>query len=640
MKAHTRSSLLITAVAALYGLGILAPAAVLGAILVTSLERERATEREKRQLERRDAGELVNEAVEREIAALRERPAEPAAEVAAAVRYFWPAPPPDEGLIRITRDGVLPFERTVPGVVETGDRLILESPEFLAGRQAEDRGELAVAAARYRRALAEEPSAPLVVRVALARVELAAGEAGAAREALAGADLEDPSAPVAVAIHARRILAEALARTGDSERAAELRRAARRELDAARERLGYLQYCALAGGGAAAPDDDRPAWLAGVDALYRALAGSRESLARGEALVHPGPGGEAELICAGPGEPGLPGGRPLRFTTVTALMQRARQGRLDADLARRGFVLQEEAAGANAGPVRVAALDRTFGLVDREPVAATLREDDDARTLLLLGALAYAGLVMGLVLTLRAVRKQQRLARLRADFISSVSHELKTPVTSLMLFSDLLRAGAVTDPGKVREYYDFLGEEAGKLAHLVNNVLDFARLEAGRRTYEREPLDVGEVVRRIAAVFAARAEAAGTRIDVASADGELRVSADRDALERVLANLLDNAIKYAARAGPVRVTAGRAGDAVRISVADRGPGIPAAERARLFGRFQRGEHHGPDAPAGSGLGLAIAAELVRAHRGTIRIEDTSGGGATFVVELPAAGQGP
>jgi two-component system phosphate regulon sensor histidine kinase PhoR len=356
--------------------------------------------------------------------------------------------------------------------------------------------------------------------------------------------------------------------------------------------------------------------------------------------VHREPGGEAWLVCAGPELTDLAGGRPLRFETAAALMRSARQDRLDADLARRGFALETDGAGPGVDPVRVEALERSFGLVDREPVAATLWQDDDARTLLLLGALTYTGLVVGLVLTLWAVAKQQRLARLRADFISSVSHELKTPVTSLMLFSDLLRSGTVKDPEKVRQYYDFLGEEAGKLAHLVNNVLDFARIEEGRKTYARERLEVGDAVRRTAAAFAARAEAAGTRIEVAGTDGELTVSADRDALERVIANLLDNAIKYAGRAGPVGVRAERDGDSVRISVADHGPGIPAGQRMRLFGRFERGEHHGPEAPAGSGLGLAIVAELVRAHRGTIRVEETDGGGATFVVDLPAQQHGP
>jgi len=320
------------------------------------------------------------------------------------------------------------------------------------------------------------------------------------------------------------------------------------------------------------------------------------------------------------------------MTACAAILEAARKNELDAYLARRRFRLGP--ATPDVDPVEVAALQRTLGLEDRAAVGRTLWEEEGARTLLLIGGLAYVGLVLGFVVILWAVNKQIRLARLRADFISSVSHELKTPLTSLLLFSDLLRSGTVTDSGKVRQYHDFIGEESGKLAHLVNNILDFARLEEGRKTYRRERLDLGAIVRAAAATFAARAEAAGTSIDASGVNGELSVQADRNALERVVANLLDNAIKYGRRGGPIRASAEREAGVVRLRVADRGPGIPPGERERLFRRFERGEHHGSDAPPGSGLGLAIVAELVAAHRGRVAIEDTPGGGATVVVELP------
>jgi signal transduction histidine kinase len=634
-RLRTRNTSLRLLVGGLYLLGILLPGGVLGAILVTSLERERSLKIEKRRLERIDAGEAVNEAVEREIARLRRRRADPEGAAGDWLRSFWNPEAPEAGLVRLRGEAILPFDaRAGSGSAVVDDGLVLGSAEYLAGLQAEQQGDRAAAVARYRRALATKPEQPEVIRIALGRVLLAEEKVASAIEVLEGAGLDRDALSTAVAVHGATLLASALARAGHAERADAARRAARARLDEDRAGLGFLAYLALREKLRAEGRDSGP--LRRLEHLYRTIAANenRSRLLDGESLVWHPAGGPPTLLAAGPEIPDGFGGRPLRMATCAAVLEAARKTELDSYLERRRFRLADAAPGVESIEIEVPALERTFRLEDRAPVGRSLWEEDEARTLLLIGGLAYAGLVLGFLLVGWAVGKQIRLARLRADFISSVSHELKTPLTSLLLFSDLLRSGTVTDPGKVRQYHDFIGEESGKLAHLVSNILDFARIDAGRKTYRRERFDLGALVRATAEAFAARAEAAGTSIDTSGVNGALTVEADRDALERVVANLLDNAVKYGRDGGSIEISAEREDGLIRLKVADRGPGIPAGERGRLFRRFERGEHHGSDAPPGSGLGLAIVAELVTAHEGRVTIEETPGGGATFVVELP------
>jgi len=635
-RRRARNSSLRLLVGGLYLLGILLPGGVLGAILVTSLERERSLKIEKRRLERIDAGEAVNEAVQREIARLRRRQADPEGAAGEWLRSFWTPKAPESGLVRLRGEAILPFDaKAGSATAELDDGLVLGSAEYLAGVQAEQKGDRAAAVARYRRALATKPEQPVVIRIALGRVLLAEEKIASAIEVLEGVGLERASLSTAVAVHGATLLASAHERAGHAGRADAARRAARARLDRDRAGLGFLAYLALLKNLPAESRDRSP--LPRLEHLYRTLSENENRsrlAAEGSIVWHPA-GGPPTLLAAGPETPDGFGGRPLRMMTCAAVLEAARKTELESYLERRRFRLGEATPGVES--IEVPALERTFRLEDRAPVGGSLWEEDEARTLLLIGGLAYAGLVLGFLLVGWAVGKQIRLARLRADFISSVSHELKTPLTSLLLFSDLLRSGTVTDSAKVRQYHDFIGEESGKLAHLVSNILDFARIDEGRRPYRLERLDLSAIVRATAEAFAARAEAAGTSIDTSGVNGALTVEADRDALERVVANLLDNAIKYGGDGGPIRASVERDGRVVRLRVADRGPGIPTGERGRLFRRFERGEHHGSDAPPGSGLGLAIVAELVAAHQGRVTIEETPGGGATFVVELATVG---
>jgi len=633
MKRLAGKHTLLFLVGGLYLLGILAPAGILGGILISSLERERSARFEKRLLERKDAAETLRKAVHQEIEILRRRQCDPGGALGSLLAGFWNESPAG-GLIRITPDQrLLPFEIDRPESTAGDEALVLGSGEYLAGLKAEQAGDLVEAPVRYRRALQEPGGDAPVVRIALARVLLRLRKVRKAAEALRAADLGRPEVNPLVALEGYALLREAYEKSGNADAASKITQKAVERLDLDRKRLGFLDYVAIREDWKDAAEPGPV--LTTLQALYAFLHENRSRLGpdgEGTLVWRPGKG-EAVLLCRGPQQQDPIGGRPLRFLPCTDVLDAALSGGIDRTLRRMGFT--PNASSGRGLAVVLSVLDRTTYLEDREPVGASLWEEDRARTQVLLGALTYAGLVIGFLATLWAVWKQVRLSRLRADFISSVSHELKTPLTSLLLFSDLLRSGKTEGSEKVREYYRFINEESRKLAHLVGNVLDFARLEEGRKELHKEVLDVGETVRKTAETFQARAEAAGTSIDVSGVNEDCTVAADRNAVERVAANLLDNAVKYGAGGGPVSVSVENSDGAVRLRVADRGPGIPAGQRRRLFRRFERGEHHGSGRPPGSGLGLSIVTDLVvAAHGGRVEVRETPGGGATFVVDFP------
>jgi signal transduction histidine kinase len=254
-----------------------------------------------------------------------------------------------------------------------------------------------------------------------------------------------------------------------------------------------------------------------------------------------------------------------------------------------------------------------------------------SRLPLLLLLLALTG-GLGLV-ALRQLRREQELARLRADFTSSVSHELRTPLTQILLYGETLELGRLTTEDERRQALGVIVQEARRLAHLVENVLQYSRAE--RRTTlvrpARRPL--ARLVREIVERFAPLAGTAALRIRT-ELDETVLAPVDADALHQILLNLLDNAVRHGGDPGPItlRLTArdGRA----RLEVEDEGPGVPAAMRERIWEPFVRLDRH-PSVP-GSGIGLAVVRDLVRAHGGECGVEDGAGGGARFVVELPGA----
>ena len=254
---------------------------------------------------------------------------------------------------------------------------------------------------------------------------------------------------------------------------------------------------------------------------------------------------------------------------------------------------------------------------------------------MLLSLLAVtAGLVVAALLQLH---RESELSRLRADFVSGVSHELRTPLAQIRMFSETLLLGRVRSDGERVRSLEIVDQEARRLTHLVENLLHFSRAERQATRLSPAPAPLAPLVREAVEAFAPLAAARGVTFRTELSDG-LVASVDAEALRQMLVNLLDNAVKY----GPAdqTITVGLdAGDGkALIRVEDQGPGIPAAERERIWDRFWRLERDRGSAVAGTGIGLSVVRELVALHGGRAWAEDgREGVGARFILELPLAG---
>jgi two-component system sensor histidine kinase KdpD len=224
---------------------------------------------------------------------------------------------------------------------------------------------------------------------------------------------------------------------------------------------------------------------------------------------------------------------------------------------------------------------------------------------------------------------------LRSALLQAVSHDLRTPLASIKAAASGLQAKDVDWPAEARdELVDTIAEETDRLITLVANLLDMSRLQVGALDSALQPVAVEEVVLSALAGLGARASAVRLELD----DGLPAVEADPALLERAVANVVENAVRWAPADQPVRIEAAAFGGRVDLRVVDRGPGIPRDRRDQVFAPFQR--LNDTDAGTGVGLGLAVARGFVQAMRGTVEIEDTAGGGATVVISLPAAAGGP
>jgi signal transduction histidine kinase len=253
---------------------------------------------------------------------------------------------------------------------------------------------------------------------------------------------------------------------------------------------------------------------------------------------------------------------------------------------------------------------------------------EGSRLPLLFGLLAVtAGLA---VIAFLQLRRQQELARLRSDFTSSVSHELRTPLTQILLFAETLELGRSGGDAERRQALGIIVQEARRLAHLVENVLQLSRAERRMVRVRTEETHLAPLLRETVERFAPLA--GGCARLVTELDARLIAPVHADSLRQIVINLLDNAVKYGGGEGPVTLRASLAGGRARLELDDAGPGIAPADRVRVWEPFVRLER--TPAVAGSGIGLAVVRELVVAHGGTCRVEEAPGGGTRVVVELP------
>lgn len=296
---------------------------------------------------------------------------------------------------------------------------------------------------------------------------------------------------------------------------------------------------------------------------------------------------------------------------------------------------------ATAVSTNAEAIDVVPGLV---ALAPEHREVDRAALLglllvLLACAIAFAG---GLLAVRRGIVREREAMRVRSEFLTTVTHELRTPIAALRLLAERLVEGQVKDQDRRAEYHAMLASEATRLSALVENVLDLGRMERGERSYDRRRVPVRELVEDAARVVATLARAKGLRFTVDDRSGDAELDADRNAIQQALLNLCDNAQKYGASGhgtpgGELSLEALADAGWIHLRVRDRGPGVPDDERERIFQRFVRGRAHAHGGVPGAGLGLHLARSIARAHGGELVCEPrTDGPGACFRLSLPRA----
>jgi two-component system phosphate regulon sensor histidine kinase PhoR len=229
----------------------------------------------------------------------------------------------------------------------------------------------------------------------------------------------------------------------------------------------------------------------------------------------------------------------------------------------------------------------------------------------------------------------RRLETVRRDFVANVSHELRTPVTIIRANAETLLDGAMSDPAHGPRLLEALHRNAERLSNIIADLLDLSRLESGHRPMERKPVVVADATLRALETVERGAREKGLEV-VSSVDPGVRVRADGNALEQILINYLDNAIKYTPGGGRVEVSAQTAGDRVRVVVSDNGPGIPPHLRDRVFERFFRVDPGRSRDMGGTGLGLSIVKHLAEAMDGEAGVEPAKPQGSRFWIELPAA----
>lgn len=299
---------------------------------------------------------------------------------------------------------------------------------------------------------------------------------------------------------------------------------------------------------------------------------------------------------------------------------------------RSSAVFADEYSASELLPVQFGQL--TLSVALRPELAGTLIVGGLPRSRLPI-LLVLLGLTAGLLaVALRQMQRQQELVRLRTHFVSGVSHELRTPLAQIRWFAELLRMGKLRSAEERERSLRIIDQEARRLTYLVENVLSFARAEQGGSRVAAVPTELEPEIREALEVFAPLARGRNVALR-AELEVGITVPVDPDALRQILLNLLDNAAKYGPEGQAIVVGTALRGEHVRIWVEDEGPGIPEADRVRVWEPYVRLERGAEHATGGSGIGLAVVKELVELHGGRAWAEDGSRGGARLVVELPA-----
>ena len=253
--------------------------------------------------------------------------------------------------------------------------------------------------------------------------------------------------------------------------------------------------------------------------------------------------------------------------------------------------------------------------------------------LAVLGALSVL-MIGGIFLTYRNISREMNLARLKADFVANVSHELRTPLALIRLYAETLELGRISAQEKYHEYYRIIREESERLSALINNILDFSRIEAGRKEYDFKETNLGELVRSTLDSYRFQIQQNGFVYEENIAADVPPLSVDREAIARSLLNLINNALKYSKDQKYIGVNLYRGNGSVKLEVQDHGIGIPPAEQEKIFDKFYRCGDPLVHNIKGSGLGLSLVRHIARAHGGEVSVESVPEKGSKFTIAIP------
>jgi signal transduction histidine kinase len=260
-------------------------------------------------------------------------------------------------------------------------------------------------------------------------------------------------------------------------------------------------------------------------------------------------------------------------------------------------------------------------------------------TVLKMAMIAFIDALLGagLVLVYKNVRREMHLSRLKSDFVANVSHELKTPLALIRLFAETLELGRVPADEKKKQYYQVINKESQRLTQLINNILDFSRIEAGKKEYRFARTDVTRIVHEVVEAYRFPIEQQGFTMELKLPDELPETLLDKEAVAQALLNLVNNAIKYSREEKWIGVEARQDGERVLVSVTDRGIGIARSEQQKVFEKFYRAEDSLVHETKGSGLGLSLVQHIMEAHGGRVELLSTPGRGSTFTLALPIRG---
>jgi two-component system phosphate regulon sensor histidine kinase PhoR len=267
--------------------------------------------------------------------------------------------------------------------------------------------------------------------------------------------------------------------------------------------------------------------------------------------------------------------------------------------------------------------------------AAELAAAVARRRVLEMALVGLSGIVVvaGIIVVVLAAERERKLSNLKSDFVANVSHELKTPLALVRMFGELLQSGRADSEEKRQQYLSIIVSESDRLAALIENVLDFAKVERGRAAYEFELGALADVVTRAVEACRVRAEREGIQLETEIPPELPSVWIDQRAIEIAVINLVDNALKYAPDGKRVVIGVEQQSGQLSIRVSDQGPGIAPEDRKRIFDRFVRGRSAAGKQARGSGIGLALVKHIAEAHGGNVRVEDAEPRGSSFVFSL-------